>query len=139
MQPKLPMLPSPTKHSSNECFAEANKIWTDCRHWSPSAIGSIQATHFAKYYILNCPAEHQTPLRKDAYQVIASLLNTIDNDRVDGRQPTAGARFELVQHFLPYVRIYKNLVGYQGEGIPIFQQIATYMSETFETNVLGMQ
>ncbi|KAJ3384669.1 hypothetical protein HDU92_003475, partial [Lobulomyces angularis] len=48
-------------------------------------------------------------------------------------------RTVLVNHFLPYIKNYKQLINYDGEGIKYFKQLAIYMSETFETNIKDVE
>lgn len=93
----------------------------------------IHTTHFSKYYLLNCPPANQKPLHKDALEAITSELNKLDNNNPRG----SGDRRALVDHFLPFIAAYKNLINYEGEGVRNFQQLSTYMSETFETNIKG--
>jgi hypothetical protein len=82
---------------------------------------------------LNCPPGDQKPLHKDAFEVITSELNKLHNNfPQDG-----GGRRALVAHFIPFITTYKNLINYEGEGVKNFQQLSTYMSETFETNIKG--
>ncbi|KAJ3220840.1 hypothetical protein HK099_003952 [Clydaea vesicula] len=91
----------------------------------------LHTTHFSKYYLLNCPPAIQKSLHKDALEVITSELNKLDNTNHRG----SGDRRALVDHFLPFISAYKNQINYQGEGVRYFQQLSTYMSETFETNI----
>ncbi|KAJ3389388.1 hypothetical protein HDU92_001074 [Lobulomyces angularis] len=48
---------------------------------------------------------------------------------------SSGDRRALVDHFPPFISAYKNQINYQGEGVRYFQQLTTYILETFETNI----
>ncbi len=97
----------------------------------------VHTTHFVKFYLLNCAPADQLPLTKEAYAIIACLINNAVYKN-HGNQAQAGTRFELRRHFQPFVQQYKAEVKYLGEGLKYFNQIAGYMSEMLAQNLYGI-
>ena len=92
----------------------------------------VHATHFAKFYILSCPATDQVLLDHTSYEVITSMLNDDKYGRHGKR--CSEERSAIIDHFTPFMREYKNIVGYTNEYVPDFQQQFQYMSTLFATN-----
>src|SRR6185437_12331084 len=71
----------------------------------------IHATHFTKYYILNCPQNLQFQLGKAEFKIILILLNS--SQRRNTVKPSRAK--DIANHFLPYILTYKEIVNFDVE------------------------
>ena len=94
----------------------------------------IHATHFVKYYLLNCPPENQQQLTEKVLVIILCLLNTSAVESLIQKTSTE-SRWETICHLKPFMYEYKKMTAYQGENLKYFHQVAAYMATLLHTNL----
>ena len=86
----------------------------------------VHATHFFKWYLLNCLVENQIPITAEVFEFIIKLLNNPD---------MAGAN-PIKFHLIDFIQMYQRIVPWRPPKIKGINNTATYHSRLLFTNFI---